>query len=51
MEMYTCPPIIMFVLQRFKAHNSYFSSKKEDFIQYPIEGLDMSPYVVTGGKE
>jgi ubiquitin carboxyl-terminal hydrolase 4/11/15 len=51
MEFYTVPPILIFVLQRFKAHNQYFSSKKDDLIKFPIKGLDMAPYVACESQK
>jgi ubiquitin carboxyl-terminal hydrolase 4/11/15 len=37
----------VFCLQRFKSANIYYKDKLEDLIDYPIEGLDMSKYVVS----
>ena len=47
MELYTVPPVLIFCLQRFKSHGHYFKEKLEDHIIYPIEQLDMSPYVLS----
>ena len=46
-ELYTVPPILIFCLQRFKSHNIYFKEKLEDKIVYPVDNLDMSPYVLS----
>ena len=46
-EIYKAPPILIFCLQRFKSHNIYFKEKLEDKIVYPLENLDMTPYVVS----
>lgn len=45
-ELYTVPPILVFCLQRFKSHNIYFKEKLEDKILFPVEGLDMTNYVL-----
>lgn len=34
-------------MQRFKSHNIYFKEKLEDKIQFPIDNLDMSPFVLS----
>jgi ubiquitin carboxyl-terminal hydrolase 4/11/15 len=46
-ELYTVPPILVFCLQRFKSHNIYFKEKLEDKILFPVEGLDMTNYVLS----
>lgn len=46
-ELYTVPPILVFCLQRFKSANIYYKDKLEDLISYPVEGLNMTPYVVS----
>eukprot|EP00347_Sterkiella_histriomuscorum_P015219 403357853 len=46
-EIYSVPPVIIFCLQRFKSHNIYFKDKLEDKIVFPINDLDMSPFVVS----
>ena len=33
-------------LQRFKSHNIYFKDKLEDKVEFPLTGLDMSPYAL-----
>ena len=53
-EIYRSPPVLVLQLNRFKAHNSYFREKVEDFVSCPIgnesgigeDGLDISPYIV-----
>lgn len=46
-ELYTVPPVLIFCLQRFKSHNIYFKDKLEDKIVFPINDLDMTPFVVS----
>ena len=46
-ELYTVPPVLIFCLQRFKSHNIYFKEKLEDKIIFPVEGLDMTQYVLS----
>ncbi len=46
-ELYSVPPIMIMCLQRFKSHNIYFKEKLEDRIIFPIDDLDMSPYVLS----
>ena len=41
------PPVVIFCLQRFKSHNIYFKEKLEDKIVFPVENLDLSPYVLS----
>lgn len=38
---------MVFCLQRFKSHGHYFKEKMEDKIIFPVEGLDMSNYVLS----
>lgn len=46
-ELYKVPPVLIFCLQRFKSHNIYFKDKLEDRVVFPLENLDMSPYVLS----
>jgi ubiquitin carboxyl-terminal hydrolase 4/11/15 len=46
-ELYTVPPILIFCLQRFKSHGTYFKEKLEDKIIFPVDGLDMTNYVLS----
>jgi ubiquitin C-terminal hydrolase len=49
MEIYKIPPVLILCLQRFKEskHSMYYAKKMEDLVEFPIEGLDMSPYVLN----
>lgn len=40
-EVYRVPPVLIFCLQRFKSHGSYFKDKLEDNVVFPLEGLNM----------
>lgn len=46
-EIYNVPPILIFCFQRFKSHGMYFKEKMEDTVEFPLENLDMTPYVVS----
>ena len=46
-ELYSAPPILVFCLQRFKSQSIYFKDKLEDKIDFPVTGLDMTPYVLS----
>lgn len=46
-ELFKVPPVLIFCLQRFKSHNIYFKEKLEDKIIFPVENLDMTPFVVS----
>lgn len=46
-ELYSVPPILIFCFQRFKSHNIYFKDKLEDRINFPIQDLDMSPFIAS----
>ncbi|MFS8159970.1 MAG: hypothetical protein ACMG6E_07125 [Candidatus Roizmanbacteria bacterium] len=46
-ELYNAPPILIFCFQRFKSHGMYFKEKMEDIVDFPIENLDMTPFVVS----
>ena len=44
--IYKAPPILILTLQRFKS-----GRKNTDLIRYPIFGLDIAPYVVSGKND
>jgi hypothetical protein len=46
-EIYNVPPILIFCFQRFKSHGMYFKEKMEDTVDFPLENLDLTPYVVS----
>ncbi len=46
-ELYNVPPILIFCFQRFKSHGMYFKEKMEDTVDFPIDNLDMTPYIVS----
>lgn len=41
------PPVLIICLQRFKSHNTYFKDKLEEKVNFPLEGLDLKPYVIS----
>jgi ubiquitin carboxyl-terminal hydrolase 4/11/15 len=45
MQVYITPNILMFHLKRFKDNNKYYKSKLQTVVDFPLEGLDMSPYI------
>jgi ubiquitin carboxyl-terminal hydrolase 4/11/15 len=56
MEVYKCPEYLIIHLKRFShQRQSFFSSRKiTDLIDFPVEGLDLSEYVLShkpGSKE
>ncbi|CAG9318242.1 unnamed protein product [Blepharisma stoltei] len=48
-QLYRAPPILILHLIRFKSR-SYWTDKLNTFIDFPIEGLDLSSYIL-GNKE
>ena len=50
-ELFSTPPILIFCFQRFKSHNIYFKEKLEDKINFPVNDLDMSPYIVSDNQK
>lgn len=46
LEIYKTPPVMILHLKRFKAN-----SKIETFVDFPIEGLDMSKYLIGESKK
>ncbi|KAK4055840.1 hypothetical protein OIO90_003095 [Microbotryomycetes sp. JL221] len=43
-ELWKVPDILVFAFKRFSS-NRYSRDKIDDFIEFPLEGFDMSPYV------
>lgn len=41
--MYNVPPVLIINLKRFRGH----SNKQDTFVNFPINGLDMSEFVVS----
>lgn len=52
LQLYKLPPILFINLKRFK-HNQggYGDSKLEDEVNFPLEGLDLSPYQINQDKD
>lgn len=49
MQIYKAPKILIFNLKRFKSsHHRSFKSKLETLVNFPINGLDMTDYVLNG---
>lgn len=50
MEVYKSPEFLVMHLKRFShQRSSFFSSKKiTDQIDFPVEGLDLRPYILSG---
>ena len=44
MELWRLPNVLVVHLKRFEFRNAIRSFKDETFVDFPIEGLDMSPY-------
>ncbi|CAD8077505.1 unnamed protein product [Paramecium sonneborni] len=47
MQIYKAPQILIFTLKRFKASNRMFKQKLETFVDFPINGLDMTDYLIN----
>lgn len=50
MELWTTPPVLILQLKRF-SYTRYNRDKLEDFVQFPLEGLDMRPFLLGEQKE
>ena len=46
-EIYKAPPILVLCLQRFKSHGHFFKDKLEEQVDYPLNDLDMSDFVLS----
>ena len=46
MDLYRLPKILVILLKRFKNRNLVVTEKISTFVDFPLEGLDMSPYVL-----
>ncbi|CAM9329312.1 unnamed protein product, partial [Heterosigma akashiwo] len=44
LQLWRVPNILVLVLKRFEFRNALFSNKDETFVDFPIDGLDMSRY-------
>ena len=49
MDIYKLPDTLIIHIKRFK-QSGYFSTKNNRLVEFPIEGLDMTPYCLTEGK-
>ncbi|CAD8164051.1 unnamed protein product [Paramecium octaurelia] len=47
MQIYKAPQILIFTLKRFKASNRMFKQKLETFVDFPLNGLDMTDYLIN----
>ncbi|KAL0225406.1 hypothetical protein RCL1_003318 [Eukaryota sp. TZLM3-RCL] len=45
-ELYSVPDILIIHLKRFK-YDSFFRDKIDVFIDYPVQGLNLEPYVIN----
>ncbi|CAK80662.1 unnamed protein product (macronuclear) [Paramecium tetraurelia] len=46
-QIYKAPQLLIFKLNRFKANNKIFKQKIEDLVNFPINNLDMTDYVIN----
>jgi ubiquitin C-terminal hydrolase len=53
MEVYKCPEYLIIHLKRFShQRQSIFSSRKiGELIEFPVEGLNLSQYVINNSKD
>lgn len=51
LEIFKLPKILIITLNRFKKSKSKYgfggTKKNEIFVDFPLEGLDMSPFVLS----
>ena len=51
MQFWSSPGLLCFHLKRFSMdENSYWTEKQDTPVQFPLEGLDMRPYVLNPGE-
>ena len=48
MQFWKLPDILVLHLKRFEWRNAYFGGKINALVDFPLNGLDMSPHVVEG---
>lgn len=44
-DLWKLPPVLVVHLKRFSYKNRYWREKLETYVDYPVEGLDLSSYV------
>merc|ERR1711998_248891 len=49
MELWSCPKVMVLHLKRF-SYSRYFRDKLETPVRFPLDNLDMSPYVLRTPK-
>ncbi|CAD8163336.1 unnamed protein product [Paramecium pentaurelia] len=47
MQIYKAPQLLIFILKRFKASNRLFKQKLETQVDFPINNLDMTDYLIN----
>eukprot|EP00949_MAST-11_sp_MAST-11-sp1_P000197 g197.t1 len=45
-DIYRLPSILVILLKRFKFRNMIYSEKIDTFVDFPVNGLDMGPFVL-----
>jgi len=50
LNIWMLPEVLIISLKRF-TYNRYWRDKIDHMVQFPIEGLDMSPYVIAPGHD
>uniref|UniRef100_A0A6A7FSR5 ubiquitinyl hydrolase 1 n=2 Tax=Hirondellea gigas TaxID=1518452 RepID=A0A6A7FSR5_9CRUS len=51
MSLWKLPPVLIVQLKRFSFKYVLYSDKIDKFVQYPIRGFDVSPYISPGGGD
>jgi ubiquitin C-terminal hydrolase len=49
--LWKLPPVLIIHLKRFAFLSNRYREKLEELVEYPLEGLDMSPYLLPGAPE
>ena len=51
LSIYYVPRLLIICLKRFKKQNSYYYSKNNEYIDFPLENLDMGKYICGPDKD
>ncbi|CAD8190935.1 unnamed protein product [Paramecium octaurelia] len=50
MQIYKASDILIFTLKRFKASHGFFKQKLETFVEFPVQGLDLTEFILNKNK-
>ena len=51
MQFLKLPDVLVLHLKRFEWRNAFFGGKITSLVDFPLNGLDMGPYMVGGGGD